>query len=205
MLKLKSTIGILLGWYRIGWFRRMGITCIMDQSYPYSAVLIRWRAIYLFQNTSATIWVLVQGNTCWSWCMMRNGFGAGCVEQRKGLWGTWDWWADYACLPQESCQQDVGHCNYCFFSKDNIENGGKAMKLGFSRAQSHKIADEEQQKGVWQPNGKMKFVVEILRRKEDPYLVDCCVTGSNEGMADDPKFPLKKLLQEYISPIWLQD
>ena len=51
----------------------------------------------------------------------------------------------------------------------------------------------------------MKFVVEILRRKEDPYLVDCCVTGSNEGMADDPKFPLKKLLQEYISPIWLQD
>jgi hypothetical protein len=47
----------------------------------------------------------------------------------------------------------------------------------------------------------MKFVGEILRRKGDAYLVDCCVTGSNEGMADDPKFPLKKLFNELIFPI----
>ena len=55
--------------------------------------------------------------------------------------------------------------------------------------------------GVRQPNGKRKFVREILRRKGDPYLVDCCVTRSDEGTADNPKFPLKRLFQECIFPI----
>jgi hypothetical protein len=45
-----------------------------------------------------------------------------------------------------------------FAFEDNIENGGEAMKLGFHRAQSRKIADKEQRKGVRQPNGRMKFV-----------------------------------------------
>jgi hypothetical protein len=81
--------------------------------------------------------------------------------------------------------------------KDNIETGGEAMKLGIFRAQSHKIADTEQQKGVQQLNGKMKFLGGV-HRKRDPYLVDCCVTGSNKGTIDDPKFPLKKLFQECI-------
>jgi hypothetical protein len=86
-----------------------------------------------------------------------------------------------------------------FAFEDKIENGGEAMKLGFHWAQSHKIADKEQRKGVRQPNGRMKFVGEILRRKGDAYLVDCCVTaGSNEGTADDPKFPMKKLFNGRI-------
>ena len=87
--------------------------------------------------------------------------------------------------------------------KDNIEDDGKAMKLGFFQAQLHKIVDEEQWKGVRQPNnGKMKFV----HRKGDPYLAgDCCVTGSNEGTADDPKSPLKRSFSRNISFLWLQD
>jgi hypothetical protein len=49
----------------------------------------------------------------------------------------------------------------------------------------------------------MKFVGEILRRKGDAYLVDCCVTASNEGTADDPKFPLKKLAFSLLLQDWL--
>jgi hypothetical protein len=91
-----------------------------------------------------------------------------------------------------------------FAFQDNIEKGGDAMKLGFFRAQSHKIADTEQRKGARQPNGKMKFNGEILRRKGEPYLVDCCVTGSNEGTTEDPKFPLKNVSRNAFSR-WLQD
>ena len=36
--------------------------------------------------------------------------------------------------------------------------------------------------------------------KVDKYLVDCAVTGSNPGTADDPNFPLIDVFREYVFP-----
>jgi hypothetical protein len=88
-----------------------------------------------------------------------------------------------------------------FAFEDNIENGGEAFKLGFFRAQSHKIAEKEVRQAVRQENGKLKYTGPIVRRKGDAYLVDCCVTGSKVGTADDPKFPLLNLFRECIFPM----
>jgi hypothetical protein len=88
-----------------------------------------------------------------------------------------------------------------FAFEDNIENGGEAFKLGFFRAQSHKIAEKEVREAVRQEDGKLKYNGPIVRRKGDAYLVDCCVTGSKVGTADDPKYPLQNLFRECIFPM----
>ena len=84
----------------------------------------------------------------------------------------------------------MGIAFVAFAFKDTIENGGIAMKLGLHRAQSAKIAQRltRNKKG------------EILREKGQPYLVDCCVTGSDSGTAKNPKYPLLKLFQSCIFP-----
>ena len=77
-----------------------------------------------------------------------------------------------------------------FAFEDCIENGGTAVKLDFVRAQGFKIADREQRAAVRNENGQVRFSGEILRRKDDLYLVDCAVTGSSCGTPMDPKKPL---------------
>jgi hypothetical protein len=39
-----------------------------------------------------------------------------------------------------------------------------------------------------------------VRNRDDPYLVDCAVTGTDIGTPDDPKFPLKNLFEQYVFP-----
>ena len=36
----------------------------------------------------------------------------------------------------------------------------------------------------------------VLQRKDNLYLVDCCVTGSNDGTSIDPKFSLGNAAEE---------
>jgi hypothetical protein len=172
-----------------------------SKSYPCS-VLHRRRPICLFQSTPATRnWGLVPGKYLlimydekWFWGMVCRKGAKACEE--LGIDAQ-----TMRAYHKSHVNKMMGTAVTGFAFKDNIENDGEAMKLVFFRAQSHKIADKEQRKGVRQLNGKIKFLGEILRRKGDPYLVDCCVTGSNEGTADDPKFPLKKLFQECIFPM----
>ena len=40
----------------------------------------------------------------------------------------------------------------------------------------------------------------VVRKKDDLYLVDCAVTGSNKGTSDDPKFLLLKLFENHTFP-----
>ncbi len=88
-----------------------------------------------------------------------------------------------------------------FAFDDNMENGGEAMKLAFLRAQSHKVAEKVVHEAVRQEDGSVKYNGPIKRQKGDTYLVDCCVTGSKEGVADDPKFPLKLVFEHAIFPM----
>jgi hypothetical protein len=53
---------------------------------------------------------------------------------------------------------------------------------------------------VRQPDGSTKQNGPVVRMKGDKYLVDCAVTGSNPGTADDPKFPLIDVFREYVFP-----
>jgi hypothetical protein len=64
--------------------------------------------------------------------------------------------------------------------EDSLENGGPAVKILFNRSQSAKVA----QRLTKNKNGAK------LREKGYIYFVDCNITGSSEGNAKDPKFPL---------------
>ena len=44
----------------------------------------------------------------------------------------------------------------------------------------------------------MRATGPVLRRKDDLYLVDCCVTGSNDGTSTDSKFSLGRLFRNGI-------
>jgi len=85
-----------------------------------------------------------------------------------------------------------------FAFEHSIENGGDAMKLGFVRAQQYKIADRLVTSNTeTNPDGSRK----VIHEKDDPWLVDCAVTGSSLGTPDDPKFPLKEYFRRTIFPI----
>ena len=78
-----------------------------------------------------------------------------------------------------------------FAFTDCIESGGEAIKLGFFRANSYKVAERMV---------KDRKTNMVVRKKDDLYLVDCAVTGSNKGTSDDPKFPLLNLFEHHIFP-----
>ena len=84
----------------------------------------------------------------------------------------------------------MGICTFGFSFNDNVENGGKAIKLDISRCQSHKVAGKIHCEERRDENGKMEYDGKVLRQKGDLYLVDCNVTGSKGGTADDLKFAL---------------
>ena len=85
----------------------------------------------------------------------------------------------------------MGICTLGYAFVDNVENGGDAIKIDFSRCQSYKIAGRIQRVGRRDElTEKMKYDREVLRRKDDLFLVDCNVTGSNCGNVDDLKFAL---------------
>ena len=93
----------------------------------------------------------------------------------------------------------MGVAFVCFAFEDCIENGGVAMKLEFLRAQSHKVAERQVREGSRNDvTGRMEYNGDIVRNRDDTYLVDCCVTGSNEGSADNPKFPLLNAFRDNI-------
>jgi hypothetical protein len=94
----------------------------------------------------------------------------------------------------------MGLAFVAFAFEDSIENGGKAVKLDFLRCQSYKVAEKMVKEGVRGENGRITYTGPIKRRKGDLYRVDCCVTGSKAGTADDPKFPLTNVFLNNIFP-----
>jgi hypothetical protein len=79
----------------------------------------------------------------------------------------------------------MGIAFVAFAFEDTVENGGTAIKVRFERAQSNKIARRKTRN----KEGK------VLRERNQEYLVDCNVTGSSNGTARDPKFPLMPLFE----------
>jgi hypothetical protein len=94
----------------------------------------------------------------------------------------------------------MGMAFFAFAFEDSIENGGKAVKLDFLWCQSYKVAKKLVREGVHGENGRITYSGPIKQWKGDLYLVDCCVTGSEAGTADDPKLPLRKVFHNNIFP-----
>ena len=84
----------------------------------------------------------------------------------------------------------MGICTVRYAFEDCVENGGVAVKIDLSRCQSHKVAGRIQRTSRRNEDEKLVYDGDVLRRKGDLYLVDCNVTGSSCGTADDPKFAL---------------
>ena len=82
----------------------------------------------------------------------------------------------------------------------NTENGGVGVKAGIYRVQGSRIAKKTVREICRDGEGKIKYDGEIMREKDDAYLVDCTVIGVDAGTSDAQKFSLKSLFEEHISP-----
>lgn len=87
-----------------------------------------------------------------------------------------------------------------FAFNGNVENGGDGIKLGLYRVQAARIAKKTVRKGRRDEHGRMRYDGAIVRMEGDPYLVDCNVTGSDEGTSDKPRFSLMALFRDQIFP-----
>ena len=87
-----------------------------------------------------------------------------------------------------------------FAFEDSMENGGVAVKLGLFRAQSFKVAEKTVRESVRQEDGSIRQTGPVKRKKDDLYLVDCCVTGSSEGTAKDQKCSLQNIMEYGVFP-----
>ncbi|KAG7367978.1 transposase [Nitzschia inconspicua] len=93
----------------------------------------------------------------------------------------------------------VAFTGYAF--EGNMENGGHGLKLGFYRCNAAKIAKKQVRQSRRDEHGNLRYDGEIKRKKGDCYMVDCVVTGSDQGTSDNPKFSLKSLFEEQIFPL----
>lgn len=87
-----------------------------------------------------------------------------------------------------------------FAFDQNIENGGHGIKLGLYRVQAARIAKRDVKESRRDEDGKIHYDGEIIRYKGDAYLVDCNVTGSDQGSSDKPKFSLMALFRDHVFP-----
>ena len=97
------------------------------------------------------------------------------------------------------------HINKCmavavtnFAFNYSIDNGGDAIKIGFVRAQQYNIANRLVTRNT-ETNADVSR--KVVREKDDPWLVNCSVTGSRLGTPDNPKFLLKGYFRKTILPI----
>ncbi len=72
----------------------------------------------------------------------------------------------------------------CFFFVQRIVSDALAKK---QVRQSRRTTD-----------GKLKYDGPIIRNAGDAYMIDCNVTGTDEGTSDQPKFALLRLFMDHI-------
>ena len=95
----------------------------------------------------------------------------------------------FACYHNNHINKCIAVAATAFALKDSIDNGGDTMKLGFVCSRQYKISYRLVTRNIKINSGGSR---KLVREKDDPWLVDCAVTGSSLGTPDDPKFPLKE-------------
>jgi hypothetical protein len=92
----------------------------------------------------------------------------------------------------------VAFTAYAFDS--TVENGGHGVKIGLYRVQAARVAQRDVRESRLDENGHRRYDGDIIRMKGDAYLIDCNVTGSDEGTSNNPKFSLLALFRDQIFP-----
>jgi hypothetical protein len=131
---------------------------------------------------------LVHYNEKWFWGMVCHRHANACEELGINL-------VTFAAYHKSHISKVMATAVVGFAFEDSMDNGGEAMKLGFYRGQTFKVARKLQLGSMRQPDGLLKQNCPIIHRKGNKYLVDCCVTGSARGTVDDPKFALKDMFE----------
>jgi hypothetical protein len=138
-------------------------------------------------------YLLVEYDEKWFWGLVMRRGAKSCEDLGINQ-------QSYSAYHKSHIAKTMGVAFTAFAFEDSIENGGEAVKLGFFCAQSFKVAKKLVRKSVRQPDGSIKQCGPVKRRKGDKYKVDCAVTGSSPGTADDPKFPLIEVFRHHIFP-----
>ena len=92
----------------------------------------------------------------------------------------------------------VAFTAYAFDS--TVENGGHGVKIGFYRVQAAHVAQWDVRESRRDENGNRRYDGDLIRMKGDAYLIDCNVTGSDEGTSNNPKFSLLALFRDQVFP-----
>ena len=85
----------------------------------------------------------------------------------------------------------VAFTSYAF--DKNIENSGNRIKLGLFQCKAACVAKMMVHKLRQIKKGNLVCNRDIIHQKGDVYLLDCNVTGSDEGTLDKPNFSLMSL------------
>ena len=93
---------------------------------------------------------------------------------------------------------DVAFMAYAFDL--NVENGSDGAKIGCFHIQGACIAKRDVRQSHKTNNGKTHYDGPIVCNKGDAYLIDCNVTGLDEGTSDKPNFSLLALFRENVFP-----
>jgi hypothetical protein len=77
---------------------------------------------------------------------------------------------------------------------------GDGLKLGFHRVQAAKIVKRQVRECRTTEDGKRKFDGPVIREKGDAFMIDCNVTGANDGTPENLKFALLSLFRDVVFP-----
>jgi hypothetical protein len=92
----------------------------------------------------------------------------------------------------------VAFTTYAFDS--NVENGGNGVTLGLYCVQAARVAQSDVRESRRDESGNLRYDGDIIQIKGGAYLIDCNVTGSDEGTSTKPKFSLLALFRDQIFP-----
>ena len=145
--------------------------------------------------------LLVHYDEKWFWGLVLRAFAKACEEIGVKK-------RDYAAFHRSHINKVMAIAFVAAVFDGSLESGCEVVKLPLVRAQAPKIAERAQCEAASQPDGSIRHPntnpdgtpKEPLRRKVESFLVDCCVTGSNEGTKKDPKCSLLLVFKETIFP-----
>jgi hypothetical protein len=87
-----------------------------------------------------------------------------------------------------------------FAFDSSVKNGGHGVKIGLYRVQAARVAQRDVCESRIDENGRCSYDGSIVRIKGNAYLVDCNVTGSDEGTSNNPKLTLMALFCDQVFP-----
>ena len=87
-----------------------------------------------------------------------------------------------------------------FVFDSSVENGGYVVKIGLYQVQAARVAQRDIQESRLDENGNCRYDGDIVWMIGNAYLIDCNVSGSDEGTSNNPKVSLFALFRDQVFP-----